>query len=629
MNIEAICIELVSGTRYFADPIRTNGYSWPIGCHKVGPLEVEIIGNRLGSGEVFNTKIQNPTQDGYPIARIGFQLSSSADVVLETGYQSWSQIRRTRPGDVKPSRRITPLMARGCYHADPKFAGKVVAGDQYLIWESNVNPTSKATDSTYSQSKVSPVNRTNRGYGAAACFLDAKEHLSTIHAYPDTIKESNSASLNEGIWAWALMDGIILQPHGERTLDPLWISEGDPGKLYSELADHWGHQAGARLDKANPVPAKHPGWCTWYQYFWKISPSDLRSNLEIGSKHGLAMILLDDGYAAAMGDWTQTKPKWSKPGSTPWDLAQEIVASGVEPGIWTAPFFAARKSKIYAEHPDWVVRANHFQAPLPVFYNPIEWKGWVWALDTTRPDVLDHLRNTYSTLRERGFSFHKIDFCYAATMPGRRVGDGKMTRAQGLRAGLQAVREGIGESSYLLGCGCPFGPAVGVVDGMRISPDVGSWWNPTLLKWPPYPDTAPSASNAIRATLLRSPLGGRLFRSDPDCLLLRPVKTRLSRIQRQVLADTIAGTGGFTVLSDDLSLYSENEWMQLDRMASFDDTADGPFDIVDPFSQEITITSKASELKVNLGSDASSPITESDFIESTSSNLPSSELKRK
>ena len=34
-----------------------------------------------------------------------------------------------------------------------------------------------------------------------------------------------------------------------------------------------------------------------------------------------------------------------------------------------------------------------------------------------------------------------------------------------------------GDDAFLLGCGCPLGPAVGVVDAMRIGADVTPYWS--------------------------------------------------------------------------------------------------------------------------------------------------------
>ena len=61
-----------------------------------------------------------------------------------------------------------------------------------------------------------------------------------------------------------------------------------------------------------------------------------------------------------------------------------------------------------------------------------------------------------------------------------------------------------------------------------------------------------------------APQHRRLWINDDDCLLLRPVDTELTRAQRRLLAATVAAAGGFTMVSDDLSLYGEDEWRLLE-----------------------------------------------------------------
>ena len=67
----------------------------------------------------------------------------------------------------------------------------------------------------------------------------------------------------------------------------------------------------------------------------------------------------------------------------------------------------------------------------------------------------------------------------------------------------------------------------------------------------------------MSASVLRAPLHRRLWVNDPDCLLLRPVQTELSAEQRALVAGVVAGTGGFTLLSDDLALYGDAEWAEV------------------------------------------------------------------
>ncbi len=90
---------------------------------------------------------------------------------------------------------------------------------------------------------------------------------------------------------------------------------------------------------------------------------------------------------------------------------------------------------------------------------------------------------------------------------------------------MELIREAAGPDTYLLGCGAPLGPSLGIVDGMRIGTDTAPDWEPKYmgieLLFPNDPDI-PSAKNALQNTISRSAMHNRWWHNDPDCLLLRP-----------------------------------------------------------------------------------------------------------
>jgi hypothetical protein len=118
-----------------------------------------------------------------------------------------------------------------------------------------------------------------------------------------------------------------------------------------------------------------------------------------------------------------------------------------------------------------------------------------------------------------------------------------------LRHGLEAIRAGAGDDAFILGCGCPIGQAIGVVDGMRIGPDVSPFWGKTASG-----AGDPSTVYALDAIIARSFMHRRLWLNDPDCLMLRARETRLSADERAALAATIIASGGMLLISDDMSL---------------------------------------------------------------------------
>ncbi len=209
----------------------------------------------------------------------------------------------------------------------------------------------------------------------------------------------------------------------------------------------------------------------------------MRANLEsleaMRSEFPLDVVQLDDGFQSALGDWDTTNAKFP---SGLKKIAAEIRAAGFKAGIWTAPFLAARDSRLMIDHPDWFITHARERRTVRAGHNP-NWTAsddkFAYALDPSNPAFAAHLRHLFAKLtRDFGYSYLKLDFLYAAAAPGRRH-DPNLTRGETLRRGLDAIRAGAGDDAFILGCGCPLGQAVGVVDGMRIGPDVSPFWGST------------------------------------------------------------------------------------------------------------------------------------------------------
>ena len=116
----------------------------------------------------------------------------------------------------------------------------------------------------------------------------------------------------------------------------------------------------------------------------------------------------------------------------------------------------------------------------------------------------------------RGFAFHKIDFIYGGAMVGRRHEDVTADRGLPTRPRARSA-QGAGDDAVILGCGAPLLPSIGLVDAMRISPDVMPAWAPDLDDI-----SQPGMRSALAAGRARAWMHGRLWVNDPDCVLVRP-----------------------------------------------------------------------------------------------------------
>jgi alpha-galactosidase len=151
-----------------------------------------------------------------------------------------------------------------------------------------------------------------------------------------------------------------------------------------------------------------------------------------------------------------------------------------------------------------------------------------------------------------GYAIQKLDFLYAAALPGVRH-DRTVNRAQSLRLGLEAIRDGAGERSFLIGCGSPLGPAIGVVDAMRIGADVTPYWSNVVDRVGGRGLHGLATRNAVMNILTRAVFDRSWWLNDPDCLMVRDTDTKLTEEEVRVLATVMGMTDGMLVISDRLA----------------------------------------------------------------------------
>jgi len=356
--------------------------------------------------------------------------------------------------------------------------------------------------------------------------------LSSENAHPLFIKQSDE-------WACVLeyFDAVFEKPV---PLESLVIIEGKPVEdLLDSYAQMIQNEHQVRINPWNPI-----GWCSWYYYFRKIEWADIRENLNIaGWNFPFEVFQVDDGYQAEIGDWLRPQPGFPEIK----EIAESIQQAGLTPGIWIAPFSAAEGSRLFKEHPDWMVGEG--ERP------KICYKGWgqkIYALDTTNPEVKQWLFDTFTALSRAGFRYFKIDFLFAGAMPGKR--SVSVTPIQAYIQGLTVIRRAV-KKSFILGCGAPLLPSVGWVDGMRINEDTAPFWNPKLS-----PFLGPNAYHALKNSLMRQYLHRRLWLNDPDCLLLRRTSTELTENERKLYALAAGALDNMLIQSDRLPLVdSDNQ----------------------------------------------------------------------
>ena len=346
------------------------------------------------------------------------------------------------------------------------------------------------------------------------------------------------------------------------------------------------------------------GWCSWYYYFTKVSEANIVENLAAAAERDVEWrsFQIDGGFETAIGDWLPANSRF--PGGLQ-GVAERIRETGMVPGLWLAPFIGARNSRLYRDHPDWFIRDEAGRA-VRAGWNP-NWGllGIYYGLDTTHPNVQRYLREIVSTIvHEFGFKYLKLDFTYGAALAGRAY-DETLSPADRLRLGHQIIRQAAGDDAFILGCGCPLSPVLGLVDAMRIGPDVAPYWFARYRYHLTRDPHALCTKFAIRSILARCQMHRKLWINDPDCLLLRDADTKLTPDERFSLANAIIITGGMVVVSDRLASYAAETWEQLERIECLARECDRgrawPLDIMEQEIPELVYNSSGFLSVFNLG----------------------------
>lgn len=340
-------------------------------------------------------------------------------------------------------------------------------------------------------------------------------------------------------------------PHeGRIAAEPLVLLDG-AGEVEPALRD-W-----ARLVAvSSPTPPRVPerrlsGWCSWYNLYASLTEPVLREHLaaarqfrdETGAPFDI--FLIDDGFTPEMGDWLDLKPQMQGlPG-----LMADIADVGFTPGLWIAPFMVGNRSRLYAQHPDWVVTDRDTGRPLApmTFYGEFRWhkrSEEYYVLDITHPGAEAYIRSVFRHWRRQwGCGYFKTDFMHLGAMYGpdraRWHRDGLSRMAIWMRM-ARLIREEIGEAKWLV-CGAPIWAPAGLCDAARIGRDIGVSWHGHY-----------SAESLLRDQASRNFANGILWQADPDCILLRDRFHALTDAQCRSLALYAGLSGGVLMTSDHL-----------------------------------------------------------------------------
>ena len=330
--------------------------------------------------------------------------------------------------------------------------------------------------------------------------------------------------------------GVRIAPGGTFPTGAFYIGYADTrDDVFQELAQALAEHAIRRHTRTSLA-----GWCSWYAgYHENISEAECLTNLEAASLfRDLSFFQIDDGWAdvAAMRRGVLTECDTRKfPRGMPW-LAEQIRAAGLRPGLWLRPFLDSRLNDGARQ---W------FPAS---------------CLDLSSAEEHRQLRESFETVcKAWKYSYVKIDFmtydfygCWGMELAAPHAAmfapsDDTVTNIQMYRRGLESVREGAGEDVIINGCNCLIGPAIGIVDILRIGDDIDA------------DNRDRTFTMGVRSISPMLFLNGIVFRNDPDCVFLHGPQS-IEQKRAWLLLVTISG--GWKTLSSELSAVQDltDEW---------------------------------------------------------------------
>jgi len=229
----------------------------------------------------------------------------------------------------------------------------------------------------------------------------------------------------------------------------------------------------ARVDAATPI-----GWWSWTAYYFGVSEGTMATNAAWLAENlrtsGYTYFQIDEGYQYARGEYTTTDGSRFPLGLA--HSADVVRHDGLTFGVWTAPFEVSERAWVYEHHKEWLV---HNAAGAPIHIGHVtDQKDPLYVLDTTHPGAQEYLRQTYTTLRDWGVRFIKMDFMDDTAIEGSYFRP-NTTALEAQRIGLKIIRDAVGEGVVLDKDGSPMLNPVGLVDAGRISQDTGHTFGAT------------------------------------------------------------------------------------------------------------------------------------------------------
>ena len=264
---------------------------------------------------------------------------------------------------------------------------------------------------------------------------------------------------------------------------------------------------------------------------------------------GMDWFVIDNGWEVDLGDWetnAQRFPDHDGMEGMHW-LAQEIKGRGLRPGIWVAPFWVHKDSKLALEHPDWIAQTNDFSGFLLGDEDA--------TLDLTHPEVLQWTHDLFHKLTaEWGYEWIKLDFSYYALF-ATNLYDPSMSASQAYWNALDVIRDAIGPDTFLMDIAAT-GLGFDAADGGRT----------TLDNMPNFEDLDGQGIKVTLRTASHRYYLNWLWANHPDLVYYRPT-IGLTLNEARAWTSVVSLMGGIIKMGDPFTMLHEHpDWLDMARM---------------------------------------------------------------
>lgn len=350
----------------------------------------------------------------------------------------------------------TPFYGEGfqmlCQYAGTLSSPYVIGayGTDWDFFRLPKTPFNENLWTVYNLILLSPANEEHLLMAFTSCHRFSGE-FRFKNRYMEVVMDTEDLSLDAGN-SWQLEQFMV-------------CSGTDRHELFQHLANC--------LNRNHPRMLYHEiptGWCSYY-CLRPMTADGLYENARGMARRipELKRIQIDGGYASANGDFLIPRASLGADVKT---ISEGIRAIGVEAAGYLSPFIVNRDSKLFQEHPDWLVRDEEGRP-----FNEIGRKREWYMLDGSNPEVQSYLRSVVRVMHDEwGWRYFKLDFLAYGALPGGVRYDQNATRVEAFRSGLKAIVDEVGHDSFILGCNAPFWPILGLVHGNRVTNDIYRDW---------------------------------------------------------------------------------------------------------------------------------------------------------